>query len=226
MIRKESAADQWQRVPYDPKDKAQETELIALLSEAFGKQYRAYYELQLSAVASRDTTILVANEVGELIAHLQVVPYELITAGKGGVALGAYLYALCTRSSERGHGVMGWLLNEVLEGLPQQGYAFALLLPAERSLVSYYERFGFESRSGGLFTQVPPGTRPLVRPREEARDFLAEAKKLDEATEPEARQRARGKGFIPLRHRVEWMWHPLEGRCQLDPATPLLEPMT
>ncbi len=53
----------------------------------------------------------------------------------------AYLYAIAVKPAYQGRGIGSRLLRRALEGL--RDYAGVFLVPAEESLFSYYERFGF-----------------------------------------------------------------------------------
>ena len=182
---------------YNPADKVQEKALLALLVEAFGT-YEPYYEAQLSLVADAENTLLYYDEGDELVAHIQVVPYEATTV-EGKRLKVAYLYAICTAKMYQGQGIMGEMLKETLAQLPTKGYNVSALVPAEESLIGYYRPFGFEMMTGGTPSSVSSDIAPVVRPCKEAKAFNRRAYELDidlyGSSEPK-----------PL---VGWMLHPL-----------------
>lgn len=55
----------------------------------------------------------------------------------------AYLYAIATEKSHRGKGLCRRLMTETHEILRKQGYAGAVLVPAEKALFSLYEKLGY-----------------------------------------------------------------------------------
>lgn len=199
---------------YNPADKVQEKALLALLVEAFGA-YEPYYEAQLSLVADAESTLLYYGEGDELVAHIQVVPYEATTAGGKRLKV-AYLYAVCTVKKYQGQGIMGRMLRETLVQLPTMGYDVAALVPAEESLIGYYRPFGFEMMTGGTPSSVASATVPIVRAGKEAKAFNCRSHELDielyGSSEPK-----------PL---VGWMLHPLSSTdLPLSLDTPIEAPM-
>lgn len=57
----------------------------------------------------------------------------------------AYLYAVATDPSRRGEGLCRRLMAEAETWLTDQGYAYAVLSPAEHSLFQFYGRMGYET---------------------------------------------------------------------------------
>ena len=55
----------------------------------------------------------------------------------------AYLYAIATEEAHRGKGLCRRLMTETHEILRKQGYAGAVLVPAEPELFSLYEKLGY-----------------------------------------------------------------------------------
>lgn len=56
----------------------------------------------------------------------------------------AYLYAIATAEEMRGQGLCRQLLTQTHEILHRQGYAGAILVPAEPGLFALYKRFGYQ----------------------------------------------------------------------------------
>jgi hypothetical protein len=57
---------------------------------------------------------------------------------------GCYIFGVATHPGYRRRGLSSRLMREVLDDL--DGFSFAVLIPAEEPLVSYYKRFGFIKR--------------------------------------------------------------------------------
>ncbi len=69
-----------------------------------------------------------------------------------------YLYALATLDEYRGRGIMGELINEAFLRLQKSGCKYAFIVPAEKSLVGYYERFGFLPLCEAKVADIPAET--------------------------------------------------------------------
>jgi hypothetical protein len=59
--------------------------------------------------------------------------------------LGAYLYGIATLPDYQHQGLSSKLINRLLEKCKANGMAFSFLIPAEDSLVAYYNRFGYQT---------------------------------------------------------------------------------
>ena len=57
----------------------------------------------------------------------------------------AYIYALATAMTHRGHGIAHTLMEHVHAHLVQQGYEGAVLVPGEGKLVAFYESMGYRT---------------------------------------------------------------------------------
>lgn len=196
--------------PYDPSNDTMKQEVLDLLVEAFGA-YESYYRLLSELAANpRDTLLYYVEDA--LAAHIQIVPY--VGEVSEGTRLNvAYLYAVCTAKRLRGQGIMHEMLTETLRRLPEMGYDLAALVPAEESLIAYYEQYGFILMSGEAVQTVPTTVVPAVRPGTVATEYLSRAALLDDEV-------ADGSGPSGLR----WMAHPL--RSTLPPlTTPIEAPM-
>ncbi len=58
---------------------------------------------------------------------------------------GAYLFAAGTKKEYRRKGIMSTLINEAQDFAKNQGLDFISLVPANETLYSYYEKFGFQT---------------------------------------------------------------------------------
>ena len=72
----------------------------------------------------------------------------------------AYLYAIATDQNHRGKGICTRLMRHTHEHLQQQGYAAALLVPAEESLEAFYGKMGYKSIAPADFScdELPKNT--------------------------------------------------------------------
>ena len=79
----------------------------------------------------------------------------------------AYLYAVATAGAARGRGYSSRLIGAACESLKGEGYAGALLVPAEPGLFRFYGKLGFSPCCPGSRTALPGGgaLAPLT-PRE------------------------------------------------------------
>lgn len=199
---------------YDPSDRQQRKAVIDLLCEAFGV-YVPYYEAQLDLVGGEGSTYLYYTSDGDLVAHIQAVPYEAVTVNGQSLRV-AYLYAICTASRCQGRGVMTQVLSGVLDLLSGEGYDLAALVPAEISLIDYYRKFGFMLMVGDILWDTKRRMRPIVWPGKEAQAFNRRAYELDMQL----------YGRSEPKEMVGWMLHPLATiDSPLPISTPIMTPM-
>lgn len=64
----------------------------------------------------------------------------------------AYLYAIATDENHRGKGICNALMKYTHRHLQEQGYAGALLMPAEGSLEGFYGKMGYRSMTPPAFS--------------------------------------------------------------------------
>lgn len=64
----------------------------------------------------------------------------------------AYLYAIATDENHRGKGICNALMKQTHRHLQEQGYAGALLMPAEESLEGFYGKMGYRSMMPPAFS--------------------------------------------------------------------------
>jgi len=86
---------------------------------------------------------LVAQEDGRICSVLYLLPLTLIAAGRPFSA--KYIYAVATDPADRRRGLSTALLEEAHRRLFAEGVSATVLVPAERSLFSYYGARGFET---------------------------------------------------------------------------------
>ena len=127
-------------------------EFCGLWAESFGQTEADLAWCRRAFAASDGVAVLRAD--GEALSAL--MQFDLKTAD--GLS-GTYLYAVCTKRAARGRGCMRALLSAVLGRAKEQGYDFALLLPANDALRRAYTRMGF-SEGGYTGTHTPEGGEP------------------------------------------------------------------
>lgn len=119
-------------------------ELRELWSEVFHDE-DWYLDLFFKNIFDRKNT-LVGKTEGKIVAMLYMVPYKL--KYENSVYDIMYLYALATNKDFRKKGIMKRLIKKSEEIVESLGYIGSFLVPAEESLVSYYENMGFDKVIG------------------------------------------------------------------------------
>lgn len=89
----------------------------------------------------REENALTIEQQGEVIAALQMLPYEMMWLGKRIKV--SYIYGACTDERWRNQGWMSRLLQQAFEVMRQRGIALTVLIPAEPWLFDYYARQGY-----------------------------------------------------------------------------------
>lgn len=74
----------------------------------------------------------------------------------------AYIYAVATEENFRGQGYGQKLMEKAHKTLKQQGYAGAVLVPAEEHLVYWYEKQGYRTFCFGKKQEISAGTATQV----------------------------------------------------------------
>ncbi len=116
---------------------AETKEVVLLWQEVFGdsKEEAEKYLTQFVGVEHE----YVAVENGAVCAILSAVPCEVYHKR------GAYFFALATKESHRGKGVMQSLMQHAENCHIKKGYSFSCLVPASRSLFAYYQKQGYST---------------------------------------------------------------------------------
>ncbi len=98
----------------------------------------------------------------------------------------AYLYALATAVSHRGHGIAHILMEQVHSLLAQRGYEGVILVPGKENLFSFYESMGYRTctRMGELVCSGAPEDVQLRRVTPE--EYAQERRNLFALIEPGA----------------------------------------
>lgn len=152
-------------IPYDPTDTALRSAIKGILIEGFGAESASYYDLMLDHLHDREHTFLL-EEGGVLVSHALVVDYYEPSGQRWG-----YLYSFVTTQDYRGRGLMSRLyLEEIEPTLRDRGYEGVCLVPAESSLVPFYERWGTE-----VMPRLPENEGCEILPGPQAEAYLMAA---------------------------------------------------
>jgi len=114
-------------------------EMISLWQTTF-QDSDEFVNLFFSRVYRPENTLVIKNE-GRIVSALQMIPYEIKTAGT--IIPSAYVCGVCTLTLERGKGFMKTLMNEAMDDMRQKGYGVSTLIPAHPWLFDIYRNFGY-----------------------------------------------------------------------------------
>lgn len=104
-----------------------------------------YIDLFFSELACPENTY-VFREKGEICAMAYALPAPLIFSD-GTEIKARYICGIATKTECRNKGMASTLLRKILGDAKAVGVDVCYLIPAEKSLFSYYERFGFTEKS-------------------------------------------------------------------------------
>lgn len=113
--------------------------IINIWQRCFGDE-REYIEMFLREKQD-EVTPVVCEKDGSLVSMLFLFPCSFRLSGEDFPAF--YLYAAATLPEFRGEGIMGEMIEFSKAYAEEKGKEFIILSPAEESLYSYYNRFGF-----------------------------------------------------------------------------------
>lgn len=128
--------------------------LAELWHKVFGDNY-SYINLIFRDEYSDSIICFGETEGDKVVSAFYLLKNTLKLEGR--VYKGYYLYAAATLASHRGKGIMGRLINEAQLYCKNEGADFISLVPSQKSLYSYYQRFGFESAMYCYFNSENPG---------------------------------------------------------------------
>lgn len=104
----------------------------------------AFIELHFTRKYKPENTLILL--CGDRIAAcLHMLPCFIILYGRK--FLFYYLAGLCTRPEFRARGFMGRLVEEAHKEMQKRGIPLSILIPAEKTLYTYYERLGYQQIS-------------------------------------------------------------------------------
>lgn len=113
-----------------------------------------YIDLFFSELARADNTY-VFREKGEICAMAYALPAPILFSD--GTEINArYICGIATKTECRNKGMASALLHKILEDAKAAGVDVCYLIPAEKSLFSYYERFGFTEKTFTHIRMLPP----------------------------------------------------------------------
>lgn len=115
--------------------------IISLWQEAFGDSKDEINVFLKNKYFPDDTLIYEID--GEIASMLFLLDGDMCIEGKDYPSY--YLYAACTAKKHRGKGLMAALLEFAKEISGARNKYFICLMPAEKSLFNFYERFGYKS---------------------------------------------------------------------------------
>lgn len=121
---------------FEQPGKEQISQLVQLWKEAFG-EYNGFWELFLDTGFLPDHCRCITDN-GHAIAGLY---WFDCSCGKDKIA---YIYAVVTDSHQRGKGLCRKLMAQVHAHLAAEGYASAMLVPADAGLRHMYRKMGYE----------------------------------------------------------------------------------
>lgn len=102
----------------------------------------------------RDENTLIALSENQVVATLQMLPFDITFYGQKIPSY--YLCGLATLPGHRGHGIMGNLIDASHRLMRERGIPLSTLIPAEKGLFSYYEKFGYtQTFREGPITGIP-----------------------------------------------------------------------
>lgn len=120
---------------------AQWPELLELWQEAFHDE-RSLIALFFSRL-NRDATVRIVMSGGRIAAAAYLINTKLDVNGR--LMPIWYEYALATRKSERGQGIMTEMLEEIRQEAASRGIPYTALLPSDDGLISFYQKRGYHS---------------------------------------------------------------------------------
>ena len=115
--------------------------MISLWNEAFGDSEEDIRFFIDNKFIPENTVVY--DDDGKVVSMLFLLEGNLSV--KGVSYSSYYLYAACTAKSCRGRGIMAMLLEKAKEITAERNRYFICLMPGEKSLFSFYERFGYKS---------------------------------------------------------------------------------
>ena len=117
------------------------TELMALWQQAFGdsKEDTAFYFKH----RHQHENMLVYEQGGQIAGMLSLLPIQLSLAGRQLPA--RYVFAVATKIESRGQGISAALLLSAHALMQAEGSVASILVPAQPSLFTYYQRQGYQT---------------------------------------------------------------------------------
>lgn len=115
--------------------------MISLWNEAFGDSEEDIRFFLDNRFVPENTVVYEEDE--SVVSMLFLLEGNLVLNNKSYPSY--YLYAACTAESCRGRGIMARLLEKAKEVAAERSKCYICLMPGEKSLFDFYERFGYKS---------------------------------------------------------------------------------
>lgn len=90
----------------------------------------------------KDENTLIYFQEKKAVASLQMIPYTITFYGK--IVPFYYLAGLCTLPKYRRKGYMSQLIDKAFKVMSERAIPLTILVPAEKNLIKYYNKFDFE----------------------------------------------------------------------------------
>lgn len=114
-----------------------------IYASAFGddRHWRRWFFDEVVTDSADDDIFIVGDSAGRPSASALLKPYSFVYAGAE--LPSGYISCVATRPEARTRGLASQAVVQALAEAKRRGYAFCELIPANRSLYSFYRRFGF-----------------------------------------------------------------------------------
>jgi len=116
-------------------------EIISIFTKVFGDD-EGYIKMFLSK-GVEENELYTFEKDNKIVSSMFCMPCNIIIDGFKHKC--AYIYAVATLEEYRNQGISSALMKSTLEKLKEEKYEAALLVPAEESLIKFYEKQGFEN---------------------------------------------------------------------------------
>lgn len=108
---------------------------------ADSKRWRRWFFDEVVTDSADDDIFIVGDSAGRPSASALLKPYGFVYAGA--TLPSGYISCVATKPEARTRGLASQAVEQALAEAKSRGYAFCELIPANRSLYSFYSRFGF-----------------------------------------------------------------------------------
>lgn len=112
-------------------------DMMQIWSKCFGESDLSIYPF-LSRYYFNHCSIYEKKD-GKVVSMAFMVPCQT------DLGLGAYLYGVATDPEYQHQGISTKLIHKILEKCKKNGCAFSFLIPAEKGLIDFYSRFGYQT---------------------------------------------------------------------------------
>ena len=166
--------------------------LKALWQDAFGDDDE--FTLNFFSLGFSKERSLCAIEGGELVGALYWFDMEHCS-GKI-----AYIYGVATANAFRGKGIGSLMMKEANKLLNSHGYSYITLVPAEKGVISFYEKLGYKICASIDETEFSASDKQASYRQDAAADYFTERRKYTDDSSPTLKN----EGFIFLASLVDF----------------------